>query len=102
LSIRLLTPSDYANATAGVTPETWAIGQICGLIGIWGQSVAVLAGIMSFRRMSWRFVFACSLIAVLSIGATALAFFDPFFAGAAGLGLVAVILLSLGRREFPP
>src|SRR5437667_2559565 len=102
LSIRFLTPAQYENATAGLTPEAWAIGQICGLLGIWGQAIALLAGVMSFRRMSWRFVFAASLISVLSIGATAVAFFDPFFGGAAGLGLVGVILLSLGRREFPP
>ena len=34
LSIRFLTPAQYENATAGLTPEAWAIGQICGLLGI--------------------------------------------------------------------
>src|SRR5256884_1543296 len=70
LSIRFLTPAQYENATAGLTPEAWAIGQICGLLGIWGQAIAVLPGGLSFPPMRWEFAFAGSLISVPSVRGT--------------------------------
>jgi hypothetical protein len=100
LSVRFLTPSDYANATQDLTASEWALGQICGLIGIWGQSVALLAGVMAFSRLHWRFAMGSALVSSLAISSTAVIFLDPFFGGAAAIGLGGVLLLRFARREF--
>jgi len=100
LSVRFLSPADYANATQNLTAAEWALGQVCGLIGIWGQSVALLAGAMAFSRLHWKFAISSALVASLAISSTAVLFLDPYFGGAAVIGIAGVALLVPARREF--
>ncbi|HYY48537.1 MAG TPA: hypothetical protein VFA17_07620 [Thermoplasmata archaeon] len=100
LSVRFLSPSDYANATSNLTATEWALGQVCGLIGIWGQSTALLAGLMAYRRLHWGFAMGCATVSIVAIGLSAAVFADAYFGGAAALGLVGVLMLVRARREF--
>lgn len=99
-SVEFLSPSDYANLTENVTPTLWAASQICALLGIWGQAVAILAGVMAFSRLHWRFAVTCAIVSTVAIGGTALAFGNLFYTVAAVLGVIGVLLLSRGRPEF--
>jgi hypothetical protein len=98
LSIQFPTPSEYENLTRDLTPAQWATGQVLVLISIWGQSIALLAGVMAYLRLHWRFAIGCSLLSVLAIGLLGLA--DVIVGGATVLGLVGVAVLWLARREF--
>jgi hypothetical protein len=98
--VRFPSPSDVENITANATPIEWATAQICFLLGIWGQAIALLAGVMAYYRLHWRFTVACSMLSTLAIGSTAAAFLDTYFGGAALLGIIGIALLSRGRREF--
>lgn len=100
LSIEFLSPSEYENLTANVTSGEWAAAQVCGLVGIWGQAVALLAGAMAFLRLNWRFAVSCAIVSILTIGGTALLFGQLPFAAAGALGIGGVALLSRARREF--
>jgi hypothetical protein len=100
LSIRFLSPAEYANATKNLSASEWAIGQICGLIGIWGQSIALLAGAMALLRLHYRFAVGTAVVSSLAISSSAVLFLDPFFGGAAAMGLIGLVLLRLARPEF--
>jgi hypothetical protein len=99
-AVEFLTPAEYANLTEDVTPILWATSQVCALLGIWAQAVAILAGAMAFSRLHWRFAVTCAIIATVLIGGTAVAFGNPYYGGAAVLGLIGVALLTRGRQEF--
>lgn len=82
--------SDYANFTNN-SPELIALSQICALISIWSQAIAILGGVMAVQRRNWRLTVVCAIFSLLTIG---------FLLEASVLGGLGLILVFVSRRDF--
>ena len=90
-AVSLPSVSDYANFTNS-SPEVLAVSQICGLISIWSQALAILGGVMAWQRMNWKLTLVCAIFALFTLG--------YFLVDASLVGLVGLILTVLARRYF--
>lgn len=100
LSVQFLSPADYANLTQNITPEIYALSQICALLGIWAEVAALLGGAMAIQRSNWRLAVGCGIFAAAASGAEATAFLDPVLGLFALLSVVGLLLVFRARREF--
>ena len=91
-AVNLPSPADYANFTQSNTPVIVATLQICGLISIWAQGMALLGGIMAFQRMNWKLTLVCAMFSLATLG---------FFSlEASVIGLVALFMTIRARPFF--
>ncbi len=74
------------------SPAYVAIIQICGLIVIWSQAMALLGGVMAFQRMNWKLTLVCAIFSLATLG--------YFFFEASIVGLIALIVTIMARPHF--
>jgi len=87
-----ISPISYANYSALTNDTvTYVTNQICGIIIIMAQSAALLGGVMAIQRLNWKLTMVCAILATLTVG---------FFLEASFMGMVAVVLVAIARREF--
>jgi len=91
-AVNLPSPSDYANFTQNNTPSIVAILQICGLVSIWAQAMAMLGGIMAFQRMNWKLTLVCAIFSLATLG---IVYFE-----ASLVGVVALLFTIRARPYF--
>ena len=91
-AVNLPSPSDYANFTQNNTPSIVAILQICGLVSIWAQAMALLGGIMAFQRMNWKLTLVCAIFSLATLG---IVYFE-----ASLVGVVALLFTIRARPYF--
>lgn len=68
-----------------------AASQICGLISIWSQAMALLGGVMAYQRMNWKLTVVCAIFSLLTLG---------FLFEASLIGVLALIITIRARRYF--
>lgn len=90
-AVSLPSVADYANFTNN-SPEFVAFVQICGLVSIWSQALAILGGVMAWQRMNWKLTFVCAIFALFTLG--------YFLIDASLVGLVGLIVTIMARRYF--
>ena len=90
-AVSLPSVADYANFTNN-SPEYVAIIQICGLVSIWSQALAILGGVMAWQRMNWKLTLVCAIFALFTLG--------YFLVDASLVGLVGLIFTVMARRYF--
>jgi hypothetical protein len=86
-----LPDSVLENLTANMTAAELQFWQLCGLASIYAQGIAILGGVLAFRKASWRLVIACGTLSVLCLG---------FVGEASALGLMGLLVVLASRREF--
>jgi len=91
-AVSLPSVQDYANFTTNTSPETLAFLQICGLVSIWSQALAILGGVMAWQRMNWKLTLVCAIFALFTLG--------YFLLDASVAGLVGLIVTIMARRHF--
>lgn len=91
-ALSLPTVPEYENITQNTTPAVLAASQICGLISIWSQAVALLGGIMALQRMNWKLTMVC---AIFSLGTLGIFLFE-----ASLIGFLALIVTLRARPFF--
>ena len=97
-SLTPMTPTQYANLSSDAS--VYALAQICGTLVIWSQIVALLTGVMAFRKMGWRFTSGCAFFAMAGLAGYAALFGDIYGLPSALLSMVGFILIIMARREF--
>src|SRR5207245_563395 len=90
-AVSLPSVSDYANFTNN-SPEFVAFIQICGLVSIWSQALAILGGVMAWQRMNWKLTLVCAVFALFTLGSLLIV--------ASLVGLVGLIFTIVARRYF--
>ena len=85
-AVNLPSVSDYANFTRNNSALTLAEVQICGLVSIWAQAMALLGGVMALQRMNWKLTFVCALA---SLGTLGIIYVEASIVGA--IALIAVV-----------
>lgn len=90
-AVNLPSVAEYANFTNG-SPAVIATIQVCGLISIWSQAMALLGGVMAFQRMNWKLTLVCAIFSLLTLGI--------FLFEASLLGLLGLILVVRARPYF--
>lgn len=90
-AVNLPSVSDYANFTNG-SPAVLAAGQVCGLISIWSQAMALLGGVMAFQRLNWKLTLVCAIFSLATLG--------YFFFEASLVGILALIFTVRARSSF--
>ncbi len=90
-AVSLPSVSDYANFTNN-SPEFVAAIQICGLVSIWSQALAILGGVMAWQRVNWKLTLVCAIFSLLTLG--------YFLIDASIAGLVGLIFTIMARRYF--
>src|SRR5881296_2676957 len=90
-AVSLPSVEQYANFT-NTSPETLAFFQICGLVSIWSQALAILGGVMAWQRMNWKLTLVCAVFALFTLG--------YFLIDASLVGLVGLIFTIVARRYF--
>lgn len=92
-ALNLPSVSDYANYTNASRnpPELVAFFQVCGVLSIWSQALAVLGGVMAYQRMNWRITLVCAAFSVLTLG---------FAFEASVLGSLGLVFVLLSRKAF--
>lgn len=91
-AVTLPSPSDYANFTQNNTPAVVATLQICGLISIWAQAMALLGGVMALQRMNWKLTLVCAIFSLATLG---IIYFE-----ASLVGVVALLFTIRARPYF--
>lgn len=91
-AISLPSVTDYADYINNNSPEYVAALQICGLISIWSQAMALLGGVMAFQRMNWKLTLVCAIFSLLTLGI--------FLFEGSLLGLLGLILVVRARPYF--
>ena len=86
------TPSEYAALLARYDPSVLAVLQVCGLVSIWSQAIAVIGGVMAFQRMNWRLTLVCAIFSLLTLGF--------FFFEASVIGLIGLFVVARARPYF--
>src|SRR4030042_4264204 len=81
--------SGYIGSVPGMEIVTGVL-LVCGAIGIIFSIIALLGGVMSVQRKSWRLLLIGSIIGLLSIG---------WIIGSI-LSLVAIHLIAISRKEY--
>lgn len=90
--LQSITPISYANYTSLTNDTTsFVTNQICGIIIIMAQTAAILGGVMAIQRLNWKLTMVCAILATLTVG---------FYLEASFLGMLAVVLVAIARREF--
>lgn len=84
-ALNLPSVARYADFTRNTSALTLAEVQICGLVSIWAQAMALLGGVMAFQRMNWKLTFVCALA---SLGTLGIIYVEASIIGA--IGLIAV------------
>ena len=69
-----------------------AAAQLCGLLSIWAQGMALLGGIMAFQRMNWKLTVVCAIFSLATLGF--------FFVEGSLVGFLALILTIRARPYF--
>jgi hypothetical protein len=92
LAVHLPSVAQYANITRNNSPVMLAVGQICGLVSIWAQAMALLGGIMALQRMNWKLTFVCALASVATLGF--------FYVEASIVGVIALFVTIRARPHF--
>jgi hypothetical protein len=92
-ALNLPSVSDYANYTNASrnSPELIAFFQICGVLSIWSQGLAVLGGVMAYMRVNWRLTLVCAAFSILTLG---------FAFEASLLGTLGLVFVLISRRSF--
>jgi len=90
-AVSLPSVTDYANFTNNA-PVYVAFIQICGLVSIWSQALAILGGVMAWQRMNWKLTLVCAIFALFTLG--------YFLVDASLVGLVGLIFTIMARRYF--
>ncbi len=90
-AVTLPSVSDYASFLNNSTTFIATI-QICGLISIWSQAMALLGGVMAWQRMNWKLTLVCGIFSLLTLG---IVYFE-----ASLLGLLGLILVVRSRPHF--
>ncbi|HLQ41684.1 MAG TPA: hypothetical protein VK189_02395 [Thermoplasmata archaeon] len=90
-AVSLPSVQQYANFT-NTSPETLAFLQICGLVSIWSQALAILGGVMAWQRLNWKLTLVCAIFALFTLG--------YFVLDASIAGLVGLVLTIMARRFF--
>lgn len=90
-ALSLPTVPEYENITVNTPPMVLAATQICGLISIWSQAMALLGGIMALQRMNWKLTIVC---AIFSLGTLGIFLFEASLIGFLGL------IVTLRARPF--
>ena len=91
-AVTLPSVADYANYTQNTSPALVAASQICGLISIWSQAMALLGGVMAYQRMNWKLTVVCAIFSLATLG---------FFLFEASLiGFLALIITIRARPFF--
>lgn len=91
-AVILPTPAEYTTFVTNNSPSVLAVLQVCGLVSIWSQALAVLGGIMAFQRMNWKLTLVCAIFSLLTLGF--------FFFEASVLGLIGLIVVVRSRPYF--
>ena len=91
-ALNLPSPSEYANFTQQNSPAYLAAAQLCGLLSIWAQGMALLGGIMAFQRMNWKLTVVCAIFSLATLGF--------FFVEGSLVGFLALILTIRARPYF--
>ena len=91
-AVNLPTASEYANFTQTNSAVTIAEIQICGLISIWAQAMALLGGVMAFQRMNWKLTLVCGIASLATLGF--------FYFEASVVGAIALIVVFRARPYF--
>lgn len=90
-AVSLPSVSDYANYTQNTPAEVVAVLQICGVISIWSQAMALIGGVMAFQRMNWKLTVVCAVFSLATLG---------FLFEASVIGLTGLIVTVLARPYF--
>ncbi len=90
-AVSLPSVSDYANFTNNSRGYV-AFIQICGLVSIWSQALAILGGVMAWQRMNWKLTLVCAIFSLFTLG--------YFLIDASLVGLVGLIFTVIARRYF--
>ncbi len=85
------TVEQYANFTQRNSPTVVALNQICGLLSIWSQAMALLGGVMALQRMNWKLTLVCAILSLGTLG---------FYFEASVLGLIALFFTIRARPFF--
>jgi len=91
-AVTLPSVAEYADFVNNNTPELVAVLQICGLVSIWSQALAILGGVMAFQRMNWRLTLVCAVFSLFSLGI--------FYFEASAIGLLGLIVPVLAPPHF--
>lgn len=91
-AVILPTAAEYAAFLASNSPTFLAVLQVCGLVSIWSQALAVLGGVMAFQRMNWKLTLVCAIFSLLTLGF--------FLFEASVLGLIGLIVVIRARPYF--
>ena len=91
-AVTLPSVAEYADFVNNNTPELVAVLQICGLVSIWSQALAILGGVMAFKRMNWRLTLVCAVFSLFTLGI--------FYFEASAIGLLGLIVTVLARPYF--
>jgi hypothetical protein len=91
-AVNLPSASQYANFTRNNSALTLAEIQICGLVSIWAQAMALLGGVMAFQRMNWKLTFVCALASLGTLGF--------FYIEASIIGAIGLIVVVRARAYF--
>lgn len=91
-ALTLPSAAEYAAYLNRTSPAVVATLQVCGLISIWSQAMALLGAVMAFQRMNWKLTFVCAIFSLLTLGIV-------YFEGSL-LGLFGLILVVRSRRYF--
>ncbi len=102
-SLTPMSVAQYQNLTTD--SSVYVFNQVCGTIVTWSQAIALLAGVMAFQRMNWRFTVSCAFFVMLSLAGFFLlvalgGVLDGFLALSGFLSLAGFVLVLIGRREF--
>lgn len=90
-ALSLPSVSAYQNFTNN-SPEFVAFIQLCGLVSIWSQALAILGGVMAWQRMNWKLTLVCAIFALFTLG--------YFLIDASLVGGVGLIFTIMARRSF--
>ena len=97
-SLTPLSPAQNQNLTNDTA--LYALGEVCALLSVWGQAVAILAGVMVMQRINYRFAVSAAFFGMFGIAAFGLLTLDPVMMLAAFLAVIGFSLVVIARREF--
>ncbi len=93
-SVNLLSPADYATLVNNTSPDVLVFLQMCGLVSIWSQAMALIGGVMAIQRMNWKLTLVCAIFS-LAAGFIFFLFFE-----ASIIGFVGLIFVVMSRQYF--
>jgi hypothetical protein len=91
-AVNLPSVAQYTNFIRNNSALMLAELQICGLVSIWAQAMALLGGIMALQRMNWKLTLVCALASIATFGF--------FYLEASVIGVVALLVTVRARPYF--